>query len=163
MTCHEFEDDLHDYVDGTLPARAQQAAAEHAHGCPRCRNALQRAQALGHLLQQSLGSAAAPIAFSGAARQQMLARLQRELSPARTSRPSLWSWFTGSPLRTLGMAAAVVAIFAIDAKWSSPPAHRSATKMRLRGAPTVHSIDVPFQTDRQVGLSHAEFSSPPLP
>src|SRR5258707_1066302 len=36
MLCHEFEDQLTDYLDGTLEVHANQEFAEHAMRCPVC-------------------------------------------------------------------------------------------------------------------------------
>jgi len=40
MLCHEFEDQLTDYLDGALPAEGHRAFAEHAMRCPVCHDLL---------------------------------------------------------------------------------------------------------------------------
>jgi hypothetical protein len=40
MLCHEFEDQLTDYLDGALEAQANREFAEHAMRCPVCHNLL---------------------------------------------------------------------------------------------------------------------------
>lgn len=40
MLCHEFEDQLTDYLDGTLAAESHRAFAEHALRCPLCHDLL---------------------------------------------------------------------------------------------------------------------------
>src|SRR5438552_5654237 len=40
MLCHEFEDRLTDYLDGTLEVRANREFAEHAMRCPVCHDLL---------------------------------------------------------------------------------------------------------------------------
>jgi len=40
MLCHEFEDQLTDYLDGALPAECHRAFAEHAMRCPVCHDLL---------------------------------------------------------------------------------------------------------------------------
>jgi anti-sigma factor RsiW len=40
MLCHEFEDQLTDYLDGTLSAEGHRAFAEHAMRCPVCHDLL---------------------------------------------------------------------------------------------------------------------------
>src|SRR6266481_7434173 len=40
MLCHEFEDQLTDYLDGALEVRANREFAEHAMRCPVCHNLL---------------------------------------------------------------------------------------------------------------------------
>ncbi|HEV2904067.1 MAG TPA: anti-sigma factor [Pyrinomonadaceae bacterium] len=40
MLCHEFEDQLTDYLDGTLAAETHRAFAEHAMRCPVCHDLL---------------------------------------------------------------------------------------------------------------------------
>jgi anti-sigma factor RsiW len=40
MLCHQFEDQLTDYLDGTLNVDAHQNFAEHAMRCPVCHDLL---------------------------------------------------------------------------------------------------------------------------
>jgi len=40
MLCHEFEEQLTDYLDGTLPVEANRSFAEHAMRCPVCHDLL---------------------------------------------------------------------------------------------------------------------------
>src|SRR3981081_2817814 len=40
MLCHEFEDQLTDYLDGDLEAQANREFAEHAMRCPVCHDLL---------------------------------------------------------------------------------------------------------------------------
>ncbi len=40
MMCREFEDRLTDYLDDSLPPRAQRFCAQHALRCPACRELL---------------------------------------------------------------------------------------------------------------------------
>jgi predicted anti-sigma-YlaC factor YlaD len=46
MTCHELDERLDDYVDGTLSPAEADAVAEHLASCPSCREAERRTQRL---------------------------------------------------------------------------------------------------------------------
>jgi Putative zinc-finger len=58
MLCHEFEDELTDYLDGTLGVQANKEFAEHAMRCPVCHDLLSEVKST--LLACSASEAPAP-------------------------------------------------------------------------------------------------------
>ncbi|MCX6954239.1 MAG: hypothetical protein NTV51_18975, partial [Verrucomicrobia bacterium] len=84
----------------------------------------------------------------------------RAARPAPAAPPAgrgAWAWLLGHPLRTLTAAAALAAGLFVTGQWSRQRAEHRAAPLPAR---TTWSVDVPLQSDRQVGEIRAEFSEP---
>jgi anti-sigma factor RsiW len=82
MNCRRFQNQLFEYVEGSLSTRAMIAAKEHLAGCDACREAVRKeeaiAQGLSRLLQQRVEALKLPPEF----RRDILAADRREPAPA---------------------------------------------------------------------------------
>jgi anti-sigma factor RsiW len=147
MTCQEFQDHLHEYVDESLASKVQAAARNHAGRCPECRRALQRLQSFGHAMEHAFDEATEPISIQPALTQNILraARAQQLDRPAGLR--AAWHWFTANPFRMAGAAAMLAGLLLVGLQF-----HRSAS---VAGSPHIsYSIDVPYQTVTHVFEVH---------
>ncbi|MDO8544045.1 MAG: zf-HC2 domain-containing protein [Opitutaceae bacterium] len=157
MTCREFREGLHDYLDCALDRTRQAAASEHVTVCPECRHALERAQAAGRVLRHALERTAAEVALTPELSARILARGRvRPAGTASLLRGGQWLFL--NPFRVLGagaiVALALLALYVADLRTAS-----RLVAARERPAFATFTIDVPFQTDRHAGVIHAEFST----
>src|SRR5207247_80118 len=85
MNCRRFQNRLHEYVDGTLPAGIQAAADKHLAGCAACRQAVGQEQQLAQFLSNRLRQGTEPLTLHPQIQQRILAA--RESIPATTGGP----------------------------------------------------------------------------
>jgi predicted anti-sigma-YlaC factor YlaD len=114
MTCQELDEQLDDWVDGTLPVGAASEVEGHLRSCPPCRERERR-------LRQVLAHAAA---------------LPRSLAPPRDLWPGIarrvarersWSW-AAARWRPVALAAAATVVVGLGAVlWSGPSPSRVRT------------------------------------
>ena len=152
MTCQEFTDQLPDYLDETLDDAVRADAHRHLETCRECQLALRRTHALGRSLQCALERETAHLALTPDTREIIL-RAARPMPAEAPARRSAWQRLFGHPLRVLAAAAALAAVFLVTGQLQ----RQRSEQRRARGT---WSIDVPFQSGRQVGVIHAEFSEP---
>ena len=82
MLCHEFEDQLTDYLDGTLEVHANQEFGEHAMRCPVCHDLLGEVKNT----LQACSSSEAPLAGAELKLASSLRRCRKQRSVARISK-----------------------------------------------------------------------------
>jgi anti-sigma factor RsiW len=160
MTCHEFRNELHEYLDEGLEPARQTAARAHVAGCKECQLAVQRTQRFGRTLHHAMQRAAADISLEP----ELSRRIALAAQPRRVRSGAgwrAWEWLVVRPYRALGAAALVgILAFAVQSRRQSI----NAPDLIIQSSAQItFSIDVPFQTDRQVGVTHAEFSAPLKP
>lgn len=154
MTCHEFTDQLPEYLDETLEATVRADARRHLETCRGCQLALRRSQALGRSLQCALERETGHLVLAPATRETIL-RATRPVPAEMPAERSAWQWLFGHPLRALAAAAALAVVVLVTGQLSR---QRSEQRARQDRALTTWSIDVPFQSGGQVGVIHADFS-----
>lgn len=116
MNCHCFQDQLFEYVEGSLSADALAAAERHLAGCPACRAAVQHEEALAQQLSRRLRQRAAGLKLSPEIRREILAAAQRgPIPPALTDYLVAWWKRYAVPL---SVGATAVALGA--ALWLNP-------------------------------------------
>jgi anti-sigma factor RsiW len=161
MTCREFKDHLHDYLEEGLEPAAQASARAHAEDCKECRLAVERAQQFGRVLHHALDRSAAGISLDAAFSRRVLQAGQP--APVRHPRGwSTWLWLTTSPFR-IASAAALVGVVLFTLLLSRQAVKAPQETLQPNRDLITFSIDVPFQTDRHAGVTHAEFSAPLKP
>ena len=157
MTCREFKGQLHDFLDAPPGATEQAAARAHVDGCKGCRLAVQQAQQFGRVLHEALDRSAATVSLEADFSRRLL-----QSAPAAVRKSAGWPgwpWLAASPFRAVGAVACVgIVLFAL---LFSRESTKAPDKTPARSSDEISfSIDVPFQTDRHVGLTHAEFTAP---
>jgi anti-sigma factor RsiW len=91
MNCRRFQDQVFEYVEGSLSARARAAAEEHLAGCPACREAVRQEEALRQRLARRLRQGAESLKLSPEIRRNLLAAARREpASPALSELIAGW-------------------------------------------------------------------------
>ncbi|HYG36543.1 MAG TPA: zf-HC2 domain-containing protein [Clostridia bacterium] len=83
MNCQRFQNQLYEYVEGSLPPRAKLAAEKHLSGCPLCRGLVNREVRVGRILYRELQKAAGPLVLSSDVPNRVLAALNRNAAPKR--------------------------------------------------------------------------------
>lgn len=149
MTCREFREDIDDYLDDVLEEVKRDAVRAHLAGCSECRLVLQRTETLGRLLQQGLESAGARVAVTSKLSARILAA-DRSKPPRGSAEQRAWQWLFAHPVRVVGAGATVAAALFVTSRALAP-----------RDDFPGFTIDVPFQTDGQTGVTHAEFPLSP--
>ena len=106
MNCQDFNDQLHEFLEGSLCAEDQSAARQHLHGCDTCSRALFREEARAKSIGQSLRHATSDLA--------LLPETKRAiLKGAEANKPSSDQWmrireiFTAWPIRPLVVGVAL--------------------------------------------------------
>jgi anti-sigma factor RsiW len=82
MNCRHFQDQLFEYVEGSLSAKALAAAEQHLAGCAACREAVREEQALAQDLTRRFRQHAEALRLSPEIRRDILAVARREPAPA---------------------------------------------------------------------------------
>ena len=160
MTCQEFRDRLHEYLDETLEAGSALAAREHLARCPECRLAVQQEQRLGRTLEHVLERAAADVALSRDVKARILHAARTAPARAPLAVRAL-EWFARNLFHAIGASAAFMAavLFALQLGW---PHGREQAASGTRGEDRInYTIDVPFLGEQHTGVTHAEFSNLP--
>ena len=106
MNCWRFQNRLHEYVDGTLPARIQAAADKHLAGCAACRQAVGQEQQLAQFLSNRLRQGTEPLTLHPQIQQRILATLESIPATNGGSVVCLWDRFA----RPLGIAVSLLLI-----------------------------------------------------
>jgi anti-sigma factor RsiW len=154
MNCQEFTDQLPDYLDETLDAAARADAQRHLEDCRECQLALRRTQALGRSLQCALNRETAHLVLSADTRKIIL-RAAHPIPVEASAGRSVWQWLFGHPMRAVAAAGAMAAVLLVAVGLQR---QRSEQRADLPLGRYTWSVDVPFQSGRQVGLIHADFS-----
>ena len=160
MTCREFREHLHEHLDAALGPTDQAGPRGHVAACKECQLAVARAQQFGRTLQHALDRSAATVSLEPEFSRRLLQAVQppRRVSAARRA----WLWLAATPFRAIGAAACIgVLLFAL--LLNRPFGPSPDTTREHRGEHITFLIDVPFQTDRHSGVTHAEFSAPLKP
>ncbi len=160
MTCRNYRDHLQEYLEETLEAGFSRELRAHLDACPECRRQWQREQAVERTLRAALGHATAHLFLSPEAKTTIL-HAARATAPRQSAVRVGRHWLNVIPVRGLAAAAAFAGVLLCTVLVSrhdsaDPHAHRTARADRER-----FTIDVPFQSDRQTGVSHADFSALP--
>ena len=82
MNCEQFNDQLPEYLDKTLPAAALAAARDHVHQCDACQRNLARQEALAKSIRFSLHQETEGLSLSPEARRNILNTLNQKKLPA---------------------------------------------------------------------------------
>ena len=106
MNCRRFQNRLHEYVEGTLPAGIQAAADKHLAGCAACRQAVGQEQQLAQFLSNRLRQGTEPLTLHPQIQQRILAALESIPATNGGSVVCLWDRFA----RPLGIAVSLVLI-----------------------------------------------------
>jgi anti-sigma factor RsiW len=110
MNCRCFQDQLYEYVEGSLSAGAMAAAEKHLAGCPACREALQQETALARDLSRRLQQRAGQLQLPPEIRRDILAAARREpASPVFTEFILDWWRRLAAPL-SVGAAALLLGV-----------------------------------------------------
>ena len=160
MTCREFKAQLHEYLEESLAGAQQAAARAHVEECKECRLAVAQAQQFGRALHHALHRSAATVSLEAEFSQRLLQTAASRMRDSAARRA--WHWLTASPFRTVG-AAAFVGVVLFTLLLSRPTVKAPGQTRQTSDDRILFSIDVPFQTDRHIGVTHAEFSAPLKP
>jgi predicted anti-sigma-YlaC factor YlaD len=144
MTCHDFNDALHEYLDGPPGAEAR----EHLQSCVDCRTTLENAQRVVRALPPALNQAAAEIEFTPELGGRILLRAHLATRP-KPAPVRAWEWLAGHPVYAAAAAVAMATMLAavLQARGSKSAAGRELISF---------TVDVPFHVDGQPGVSHLE-------
>jgi len=108
MNCHCFQDQLFEYVEGSLSADALAAAEQHLAGCPACRAAVRQEEALAQELSRRLRQRAEGLKLSPAIRREILAAAQRGPTPLALTEYLVAWWKCYSLPLSVGVTAVVL-------------------------------------------------------
>lgn len=78
MNCAEFQNDLHEYVEGGLPPGRRQAAAVHLAGCPVCQGRLAQERAASQALSRKFRDSTELLTLPEDFTARLLAAMERE-------------------------------------------------------------------------------------
>jgi len=114
MNCRDFQNELYEYVEGTLSAGARAAAEQHLTGCDACRRAVEKERKLTQALYKQLQQTSETLTVRPETIRSILAAARTE-SPTSTMADSivgLWRWFrlAAVPSSLLGIAVLLMAI-----------------------------------------------------
>ena len=148
MNCQDFNDQLHEFLDGSLCAEDQSAARRHLQCCDTCSRALLREEARAKSIGQSLRHATSDLSLIPETKRAIL-------KGAESNKPSLHPWmriremFNAWPIRPLAAAVALaggmVFLFGIYANRSTtkPIATQQIAHVALDSC----VVDVPLQSE----------------
>ena len=110
MNCRRFQQELEEYVEGTMTSRKRGAAERHLAGCTRCREILRRRQQLAATLPASLQQAASSLQLDPRVEQHVLREWQKRSSQTAAAREGGFGWLSsGQAWPWVAAAAALVA------------------------------------------------------
>ncbi|HVU15879.1 MAG TPA: zf-HC2 domain-containing protein [Candidatus Didemnitutus sp.] len=137
MNCQQFEEDLYEYLDGTLSAERMDAVREHQTRCDACTRALQREREFGTRLRAELHAE-----VRGVIADRHLADRILAAAPNSSWRVT-WSRIAAR-YRTpaLACSAFLLALAAIFLLWKTP--------MDVRSTPSDATVDLPYETQSHV-------------
>lgn len=138
MNCHEFNESLYDYLDGTLSPESQQAAREHLRSCASCQRALQREEASAQFLNQSLTRATAALSFRGIASARPVSRRPSLLAAVRL-------WFSSHAWSTAIVTVVILGVALFAFRSSHHPAAPARAQLNQFAGGSIAVIDVPIQ------------------
>ncbi len=152
MNCRRFQQDMDEYLDGTLSPRAQAAAQEHLAGCAACRQTLDQEQHAARALAEQFRQATDALHLSPRVGQRVLAALAHERGAAAEAAVAVawwrrWVW-------PLTATAAPLLLLAECYFFVQPPApERGVAQRRLAagGVSVQLSYVVPSYTFRHEG------------
>ena len=161
MTCQHCRDHLPDYLDGSFDPDLQGEWRAHLEACPDCMHALQREQTIGRTLHAALSQAAAGLSLPPVARRAILRAAQEDAASA-SNRRRAWTWLAAAPWRSLAAAGVLAGVGITSLHVSRSARLRDAGPHAAARSDDVRFVlDVPFESDRHVGVSHAVFSDSP--
>jgi anti-sigma factor RsiW len=131
MNCQEFQNQVHEFVEGSFSAAENAEAERHLEQCSACRALAQEEQQAGHFLAEHLDRGAGNLTLRPEIRQRILSGVRRKPTPIHPITP--WNHLTWP----LGLAATVAFLAAI--LWIV-----HARTVRLRSSSEV-SIDVSYR------------------
>jgi predicted anti-sigma-YlaC factor YlaD len=82
MNCRRFQNELHEYVEGSLSASAQAAAERHLAGCNACRQAVQKEQRLAQFISSRLQQDAMTLTLRPDIRNRILKAAEAKSTPS---------------------------------------------------------------------------------
>jgi anti-sigma factor RsiW len=95
MNCESFQNELHEYVEGTLSTGARADAERHLAGCDACRRLLQKEQQLARVLAARLRQSSEALTLAPEIRRNILAaaRDKSAIPTAAESITNLWRYW----------------------------------------------------------------------
>jgi Putative zinc-finger len=151
MNCKQFNDQLPDYLDKTLPAAVLATARDHVHKCDACQRTLARQEALAKSIRRSLHHETERLSLRPETRRNILNALkQPELSPP--FREGIQTFFI-SLWRQPAWAGAILLcllLLVFGGHFILRPATRFAPPMTAKNERITYVFDVPIQTETHV-------------
>jgi hypothetical protein len=150
MNCRSFQNQLHEYVEGTLSIGAQADAGQHLAGCEACRRLLQKEQQLARILAAGLCQSSETLKLNPEIRRQILAAARRNPASIKVSESVPYSW--GYWLRLAAVPAVsllVIAAFLFAPRFSGK---QTIEKVQKPASPPVASYGL--QPDVSIQISY---------
>lgn len=146
MNCRRFQEELFEYVEGTLSAGALAAAEKHLAECDACRQAVEKEKRLASVLSSRLRQSSRTLTLRPEIRRNILAA-SRQNGPAPTVAESLidlckyWIRIAAIPVAVLSIAGLLAAI------------HFSGTRGHETNGPRVVAVTSPTGNNLQTSVS----------
>ena len=115
MNCPDFQNELHEHVEGSLSAAAHAAGEQHLAGCETCRRAVEKEQKLAGILAARLRQSSETLKLNPEIRYHVLAAARRNPASIEVSESLIRSWghwlrLAAIPVCLLLVAALLLAI-----------------------------------------------------
>jgi len=152
MNCRRFQDELYEYLDGSLSPRAQAAAEQHLAGCAGCRQALQAERETAQCLSNTFRGATESLQLPPEVGCRVVAALaQQRCAPDEPRGEAIfwhrWAW----PLAAAASGLVLLAGFFFFARAPGPEMPRPHPHLAGEGVSIQLSYVVPTYTFRREG------------
>jgi len=140
MNCQDFQEQLFEYLDGTLPTGTHQDIDQHLAACLTCRQALAKHRQLARTLTDQLCRSVESVTLDAAVRCRILAALPTRAAPADSEKFLAHLW---RPLAwAVGIACLLVAGVLLGNYWFGARHDKSWIGPRVSSKPVPVSIRV---------------------
>ncbi len=161
MNCRHFQDELFEYVEGTLPADAQAAAQKHLAECAVCRQAVEKEKRLGSALSSRLRQFSQPLTLHPKILRNILAASERKGSvPMAESLIDLckyWLRVAAIPVAMLLVAGVLLAIHSSGTRKREAVADPGPSRISAVTSPAQDNSRTPVSVQMSYHLPRREF------
>jgi len=133
MNCRRFQNRLHEYVEGTLPAGTWAAAHKHLALCSACGQLLRQEQQLAHLLSHRLRHDAETLTLHPDVERRILAALAERI-PSTDWSSIVWSWNRLAWPLAIAVSVLLIVTLPLINHFSRGRVHPTETTRSNRGA-----------------------------
>jgi anti-sigma factor RsiW len=156
MNCRDFQNEVHEFVEGTLSADARAAAEQHLTGCNTCRRLLQKEQQLARILAAGLRQNSETLKLNPEIRHHVLAAARHNPASIKVSESATCSWGYWFRLAAIPLCLLLVAAFLLATHFSRtrgheviPMPHASAATPPANNLQSAVSVQISYHLPTQ--------------